>query len=279
MSAIEVLKQDHRRVEQPFGQYQEAAASPERKREVLPDGDELAQESLQEHQQVKQVLSDLDGMSPDDPGFDQRVGQLIEDFQHHAEEEEDETFPKLQGVLDEASLADVGRELEEAKKRVPTRPHPTAPDEPPGIKVAGPRRGPPGQAPRQAQGPILKASTTRHVMLGPGLRTLPAGVAGLDITLMAPRGGSQVAPRFPSGQRHRGEGGGRSAAPGWAGGGPRREPGPPVPATSREGHQGDRHLHPLEGPVSRSPVPTTSTAVCYPRRAAMARTRSWSRRQ
>ncbi len=164
MSAIDVLKQDHRTVEQLFGQYQEAAASPERKREIvnqiirelsvhaaieeeilyptvresLPDGDELAQESLQEHHQVKQVLSDLDAMAPDDPELDQRLGRVMEDFQHHVEEEEGEMFPKLQQVLDEESLADVGRELEEAKKRAPTRPHPTAPDEPPGIKVAGP---------------------------------------------------------------------------------------------------------------------------------------------
>lgn len=164
MSAIEVLKQDHRTVEQLFGQFQEAAASPERKqeimteiirelsvhaaieeeilyptvREVLPDGDELAEESLREHNQAKQLLSDLDTMSPEDPEFDQRVGQLMEDNQHHVEEEEGEMFPKLQQALDEESLADVGRELEEAKKRAPTRPHPMAPDQPPGIKLAGP---------------------------------------------------------------------------------------------------------------------------------------------
>ena len=164
MDAIEVLRGDHRRVEQLFGQYQEATASPERKqeimneiirelsvhaaieeeilyptvREALPDGDELAQDSLQEHQQAKQVLSDLDAMSPDDPEFDQRVGRLIEDFQHHVGDEEGEMFPKLQQALDAESLADMGQELEEAKKRAPTRPHPAAPNQPPGIKVAGP---------------------------------------------------------------------------------------------------------------------------------------------
>ncbi len=164
MSAIEVLKQDHRRVEQLFGQYREAAASPERKqdianqiirelsvhaaieeeilypvvREALPDGDELAQESLQEHHEAKQVLADLDGMSPDGPEFDRRVGQLMKDIEHHVEEEEGEMFPKVQQALDEESLADIGRELEEAKKRAPTRPHAGAPDQPPGIKVAGP---------------------------------------------------------------------------------------------------------------------------------------------
>lgn len=164
MSAIEVLKQDHRRVEQLFGYYRQGAASLDGKqeivkeiiselsihaaieeeilypvvREALPDGDELAQESLQEHHQAKQVLADLDAMAPDAPEFDQKVGQLIEDIEHHVEEEEGEMFPKLTYALDEESLADIGRELEEAKKRAPTRPHPSAPDQPPGIKVAGP---------------------------------------------------------------------------------------------------------------------------------------------
>lgn len=164
MSAIDVLKQDHRTVEQLFGQYHEATASPERKqeivneiirelsihaaieeeilyptvREALPDGDQLAEESLQEHHEAKQVLAELDGMSPGEPEFEERVGRLMEDIRHHVEEEEGAMFPKLQQALDEETLADVGRELEEAKKRAPTRPHPTAPDEPPGIKAAGP---------------------------------------------------------------------------------------------------------------------------------------------
>jgi hemerythrin superfamily protein len=163
MSAIDVLKQDHRAMEQLFGQYQEATASPERKqeivnqvirelsvhaaveeeilyptvREAVPDGDELAQESLQERHQAKQLLAELDGMSRDDLGFDERIGRLMEDIRHHVEEEEGE-FPKLQQALDEVTLADVGHELEEAKKRAPTRPHPAAPDQPPGIKVASP---------------------------------------------------------------------------------------------------------------------------------------------
>ncbi len=163
MNAIEVLTQDHRTVEQLFGQYQQAPDA-ERKgevvnqiirelsvhaaieeeilypsvREALPDGDALAEDGLQEHKTAKELLADLDKMSSDDPQFDQKVGQLMEDFEHHVQDEEGDMFPKLQQALGDDVLSDMGRELEQAKKRAPTRPHPAAPDQPPGIKVAGP---------------------------------------------------------------------------------------------------------------------------------------------
>jgi hemerythrin superfamily protein len=163
MSAIEVLTQDHRTVEQLFRQY-ETAPSLEDKREIVnqivrelsihaaieeeilyptvretvPDGDQLVQESVREHSQVKQVLADIDGLPEHDLELDQRVGQLIRDIQHHVQEEEGEMFPKLEQALGPELLVGMGRELEEAKKRAPTRPHPQAPDQPPGIKVAGP---------------------------------------------------------------------------------------------------------------------------------------------
>ncbi len=163
MKAIEVLTQDHRTVEQLFRQYQQAPTN-ERKgevvneiirelsvhaaieeevlypsvREALPDGDQLAQDSLQEHQAAKEILAGLDKMSSDDAQFDHKVGQLMEDFEHHVQDEEGEMFPKLQQAVGDDVLDDIGRELEEAKKRAPTRPHPAAPDQPPGIKVAGP---------------------------------------------------------------------------------------------------------------------------------------------
>ncbi len=163
MNAIEVLSQDHRKVEQLYRQYQQAPTN-ERKgevvneiirelsvhasieeevlypgvREALPDGDQLAQDSLQEHQSAKEILADLDKMSSDDPQFDHKVGQLMGDFEHHVQDEEGEMFPKLQQALGDDVLSDIGQELEQARKRAPTRPHPAAPDQPPGIKVAGP---------------------------------------------------------------------------------------------------------------------------------------------
>jgi hypothetical protein len=84
------------------------------------------------------MLLEIDKTSPDDAQFETKVRGLIEDVRHHVEEEETKTLPQLRERLDQETLSDIGEELEKAKKRAPTRPHPKAPDQPPGIKVAGP---------------------------------------------------------------------------------------------------------------------------------------------
>ena len=163
MDAIEVLTQDHRRVEALFDDFDRAAGPDQRKeimnqivrelsmhaaieeevlypsvREALPEGERLVQESLQEHGDVKQMLADLDDMPGTQQGFEEKAGNLFQDVRHHAEEEEGEIFPKLREQVGQEILDDMGRQLESAKGHAPTRPHPLAPDQPPALKLAGP---------------------------------------------------------------------------------------------------------------------------------------------
>jgi hemerythrin-like domain-containing protein len=167
VEAVELIKQDHLEVEALFKQWEALAGAPEdpeRKRSLaerivrelsmhaaieeevlypaaraaLPQGDDLIEESLQEHKEAKEMLLEIDRMSPDDSQFETKVRELIDDVRHHVEEEETKTLPQLRERLDHGTLSDIGEELEKAKKRAPTRPHPKAPDQPPGIKVAGP---------------------------------------------------------------------------------------------------------------------------------------------
>ncbi len=164
MNAIDLLKQDHRKVEGLFTQF-EQAATPQQKREIVNEivrdlsvhaaieeevfypavkealaqrGEQLVGESLHEHGEMKRLLADLDTAAPDAPEFDQMVLKLKQDVEHHVGEEEGEVMPELSRQVDMDILADLGGELEEAKGRAPTRPHPHAPDQPPGIKLAGP---------------------------------------------------------------------------------------------------------------------------------------------
>lgn len=94
-------------------------------------------ESLEEHHIVKWTLSELEKMSPEDERFDAKVKVMMESVRHHVEEEQDELFPKARRLLGKELLEELGQRMEKAKKIAPTRPHPRAPDEPPGNIVAG----------------------------------------------------------------------------------------------------------------------------------------------
>jgi hemerythrin superfamily protein len=164
MDAITLLKDDHQTVEKLFKQFEKAgdrAHVQKRKivdriieelsvhaaveeqvfypvaRGAVPDTEEIALESLEEHHIVKWVLSELQDMDPKDERFDAKVTVLIENVRHHVEEEEGDFFPKVRKQLGRNDLADLGEALEKAKKGAPTKPHPRMPDIPPRNAVAG----------------------------------------------------------------------------------------------------------------------------------------------
>ncbi|HEY5677104.1 MAG TPA: hemerythrin domain-containing protein [Myxococcales bacterium] len=98
---------------------------------------ETVLESLEEHHIVKWTLSELEKMKPEDERYDAKVKVLMESVRHHVKEEQDELFPKARRLLGAKVLAELGLRMEKAKKLAPTRPHPRAPDQPPGNMVAG----------------------------------------------------------------------------------------------------------------------------------------------
>jgi hemerythrin superfamily protein len=98
---------------------------------------DLVLESLEEHHIVKWTLSELEKMDPEDERYCAKVEVLIESVRHHIEEEEGDLFPKARKLLGAEMLDELGKRMEKAKKLAPTRPHPRAPDEPPGNMVAG----------------------------------------------------------------------------------------------------------------------------------------------
>jgi hemerythrin-like domain-containing protein len=149
MDAIELLENDHRTVDQLFRQYESLGnAAPVAKREPvdlmirelsvhaaieeqvlyptvrreLPDGEEMADEALQEHEEAREVLRRLDLMDPSDFEFDSAVTELIKDVRHHVDEEETEMFPKLRSALSRDRLMEMGAQMREAKTTAPMRP-------------------------------------------------------------------------------------------------------------------------------------------------------------
>ena len=72
-------------------------------------------EALEEHQEAKSLLDELEELGADDHAFGSKLQQLMEAVEHHVEEEEGEMFTKIQEVFDEDELGQLGQELESAK--------------------------------------------------------------------------------------------------------------------------------------------------------------------
>jgi hemerythrin superfamily protein len=168
--AIALLKDDHRTVEKLFSRYQGLspravkgaqdvvqrvvkelsihAAIEEQVlypavRSELPDGKQLAQEAIREHQEVKERLARIEKLDPADQRdeLDREMETLIRDVKHHVKEEESDMFPKMRKQMDRKRLVQMGELMASAKKVAPTHPHPHAPSTPPGNLVTGAAAG------------------------------------------------------------------------------------------------------------------------------------------
>ncbi len=161
--AIAVLKKDHAEVERLFVRFERTRSAQERQkltdrivRElsihaaieeqlVYPrlrgrlDGSEgevlLA---LEEHHFAKVALTEIENLPESSERLEPKVRVLAENVRRHVREEERELLPALKRLLSQAELLELGDALLAAKRLAPTRPHPTAPDEPPGNVLTTP---------------------------------------------------------------------------------------------------------------------------------------------
>ena len=136
--ALEKLKSDHDAVKDLFDEYEDRKddmSASEKKRMVSEicmeltihaqieeeifypavrdvadeDLDELLDEAEVEHTGAKDLIAQLEGVSPEEELYDAKVSVLGEQIKHHAGEEEKEMFPKLKKT--ELDLDALGQEL------------------------------------------------------------------------------------------------------------------------------------------------------------------------
>jgi hemerythrin superfamily protein len=100
-------------------------------------GKELSSHSLEEHRQVRELLTQVDGKDFNDDSVFATLRQCIESVMHHVHEEEGQVFALLRQSCDETRLMDLGTRMAEAFERAPTHPHPHTPDSKLGATVAG----------------------------------------------------------------------------------------------------------------------------------------------
>lgn len=162
---VDIVTADHREVLALVGQF--PSADPEQRRDVtdtviaelvrhavaeemyvypamrghLPDGESHVEHDVEEHQELEEVMKELEGLDAADTRFLEALGRLESVLRDHVDDEESEQFPLLRARLSSEQLVDMGKKAEAAKKAAPTRPHPSAPHSELFHKTVGPGVG------------------------------------------------------------------------------------------------------------------------------------------
>jgi hemerythrin-like domain-containing protein len=140
MNALELLMEDHRKVQELFEQVKGTENQKQHKQlfkrikteldththieervfyptlKKYEEFKETVLEAIEEHLQVKTLLRAIDRLSEGNERFDAKLKVLIDNVEHHIEEEEGELFPKVKRQLSSEQLEELGLELEAAKK-------------------------------------------------------------------------------------------------------------------------------------------------------------------
>jgi len=104
-------------------------------RKNLPNGNQLVEHAIKEHQEIKEDLYKLDQMTIDQPGYDAQLMKALKDTQHHVKEEESDLLPSIKKHSSKAELDQMRSDFLSAKTMAPSRPHPSAPTNPPANKI------------------------------------------------------------------------------------------------------------------------------------------------
>ena len=142
MDVLELIKADHRRVETLFSEI-EGTDEPQKLYECFnqlynalnvhveveeqtfypairqcQDTEKLVDEAQSEHAEAKQMLEELEFLSPTSAEFKQKIGSLKQAIQHHVQEEENEVFSKVRECMSQKEREQLGSEFEALKSRL-----------------------------------------------------------------------------------------------------------------------------------------------------------------
>ena len=147
--AIVLLKDEHKKIKKAFRDFEKAGENAHaargkavdriielltahtyienevmypRVRELLPEVEDDVLESYEEHHVADVLVVELSTMKPTDERFQAKTTVLIENVEHHIDEEEQEWFPKVREGLGRKKLQAIGAEMEQAREQAPKRP-------------------------------------------------------------------------------------------------------------------------------------------------------------
>jgi hemerythrin superfamily protein len=142
MDALELLEEDHEKVKELFEEAEETEDQKEKKRifseiqseletharieetvfypamEKHEELKDMVLESIEEHRQIKTLLKEIDNLKSDSEKLEPKLAVLMENVEHHAEEEEEgKMFPKIRQICSQEDLEELGEELAAAKNK------------------------------------------------------------------------------------------------------------------------------------------------------------------
>jgi hemerythrin-like domain-containing protein len=141
MDAFELLKNDHAKVSTLFDRIEPATDATTRqqlfaqlKQELdlhahieetvlypalkgIAETRDITEEGYEEHQEVKDLLAELEETPADSEEWSDMIIELRENVEHHVEEEEGEMFTKAREVLSEQQINDIGARLSAEKQK------------------------------------------------------------------------------------------------------------------------------------------------------------------
>lgn len=163
---LDLLMQEHREVEALLDQISQPEQNPESRdiadrviamlvkhsvaeemyvypvmEQYLENGKDEVEHDKSEHQELEELLKQLEGLQPEEDGFAQCVSRIQEVLNDHVHDEEDEQFPKLRQAVPAETLIELRGKVEMAEKVAPTRPHPETPHSELFHKLVGPGVG------------------------------------------------------------------------------------------------------------------------------------------
>ncbi|TCD68275.1 hypothetical protein EIP91_011241 [Steccherinum ochraceum] len=86
-----------------------------------------AAHNKEEHAEVKKQVYQADSVKVTDPNYDQVISKAVSTFLEHAEEEENDQFKLILQAVTPEENDKLAKEFLTARGKVPTRPHPWAP--------------------------------------------------------------------------------------------------------------------------------------------------------
>jgi hemerythrin superfamily protein len=101
-------------------------------RRLLPDGEALTLQVELEHQQINELVTELEALEPGSPQHQQILAQVVHLLREDVRDEEDALLPRLQEKLSPSQLRRLGIAWEIVRAIAPTRAHPIVSRRPPG---------------------------------------------------------------------------------------------------------------------------------------------------